>query len=479
MSIQVTFIGHACVIIEISGIRILCDPHLHPTFSSGLFTYFPARDVDIAELPNPDLIFISHRHRDHYNLASLALLDRSVPVICAADLEILYGLEKLGFKDINPITDWEEISLENVTLVFTPSLYRVPEHGLLALGESGAVWNMVDTMIDHAEAIRCKRRIGARKLDLLLWPYQPLMETHAPTNRLISFPVNHFRRQLEVVRVLQPKAVVPYSDGQFGVGGTAWLNHFKFPVSSGNGAAAARWVAPDCEIFEPHPGGIISIDQGTIAKRGSAPFVKAIASSPADRQFDTTQQVPPLSNHNLPGDLKLTWSIEELTQRILKAWRKIGGDKSLQPYLQASARWRVTYRILLVTEEVNHSVELSFQCGKESESRAHGRRTTEDNYAQVRVLAGVLQAIFEARLHFVAAFLSGLLRSSEMVYRVTKNGVETPLILRDGTKEEPEHADTILCPVTLLNHLVGSQASIARSVVDREIERSLADHEQR
>src|SRR6266496_5615099 len=88
---QVTFawIGHATVLINFFGIKILTDPVFFPRIGIRLpgFTIGPKRLIAPAlqfhELPNIDLILLSHAHFDHLDLRTLRCFGESMTVINA------------------------------------------------------------------------------------------------------------------------------------------------------------------------------------------------------------------------------------------------------------------------------------------------------------------------------------------------------------------------------------------------------------
>jgi L-ascorbate metabolism protein UlaG (beta-lactamase superfamily) len=78
--ITICWLGHATVLIDFYGIRILTDPALYERvgLSLGLGTAGPKRYVAAAlrpkELPPIDVLLLSHAHMDHMDLASLRAL---------------------------------------------------------------------------------------------------------------------------------------------------------------------------------------------------------------------------------------------------------------------------------------------------------------------------------------------------------------------------------------------------------------------
>src|SRR3954470_1389887 len=77
---RVTYVGHATVLIEMDGVRLLTDPVLRrrvgPLRRHGAA---PVRRVT----EGIDAILISHLHHDHADVLSLRRLSRTVPVLAA------------------------------------------------------------------------------------------------------------------------------------------------------------------------------------------------------------------------------------------------------------------------------------------------------------------------------------------------------------------------------------------------------------
>lgn len=68
---SIRFLGHATLLIEIGGVRILTDPFLRERLGP-LERHGPV--PDIASLGHIDVVAISHGHHDHFDRASLAAI---------------------------------------------------------------------------------------------------------------------------------------------------------------------------------------------------------------------------------------------------------------------------------------------------------------------------------------------------------------------------------------------------------------------
>ncbi len=80
---QITYIGHAAIMAESGGTRILMDPWLTDPTYHGTWWHFPPLEIGVRDLPRLDYLYISHEHCDHFDPPTLAQLDKNVQVIIA------------------------------------------------------------------------------------------------------------------------------------------------------------------------------------------------------------------------------------------------------------------------------------------------------------------------------------------------------------------------------------------------------------
>ena len=78
---RVWFVGHATVLIELDGKRILTDPVLVPRIGP-LVRVAAAPAEELFE--RIDLVLVSHAHHDHLDRRSLRMINRDARAICAA-----------------------------------------------------------------------------------------------------------------------------------------------------------------------------------------------------------------------------------------------------------------------------------------------------------------------------------------------------------------------------------------------------------
>src|ERR1700733_1662316 len=75
-AVAITWLGHATVLIEIDGVRMITDPVLRDRIGP-LVRIAP----DVHVVGTGDCVLLSHLHADHTDVPTLRALDRSGPVI--------------------------------------------------------------------------------------------------------------------------------------------------------------------------------------------------------------------------------------------------------------------------------------------------------------------------------------------------------------------------------------------------------------
>ena len=119
------WIGHSTFLINNGDLTILTDP-IFSERASPLNFAGPKRlikpVIKIKDLPEVDVITISHNHYDHLDINSLRKIQKKFPnvkiLVPKGDLKLLknYNLNN-GFEFLW----WEEITLDNTKFIFTPA----------------------------------------------------------------------------------------------------------------------------------------------------------------------------------------------------------------------------------------------------------------------------------------------------------------------------------------------------------------------
>jgi len=91
-SLSVTFAGHATVLLDVDGVRLLTDPLLRRRIGV-LIRRSPVPPPEVRR--DLDAVLISHAHLDHLDVPSLRLIDRRTPVVVPRGVGRL--VRRLGF----------------------------------------------------------------------------------------------------------------------------------------------------------------------------------------------------------------------------------------------------------------------------------------------------------------------------------------------------------------------------------------------
>lgn len=109
------FIGTATVILRYGGFTILTDPNFlhqgdHIHLGYGLrSTRRTNPAIDIEELPELDLVVLSHMHDDHFDRIAEQKLDKNLPIITTHHAAA--SLTKKGFNAPQALKTWETLSV--------------------------------------------------------------------------------------------------------------------------------------------------------------------------------------------------------------------------------------------------------------------------------------------------------------------------------------------------------------------------------
>lgn len=107
---EVTYIGHAAMMMHSGGKTILMDPWLNDPTYHGSWWHYPALEMSVEDLPKIDYLYISHEHPDHFDPPTLERIDKDVEVIIArfGRRRFRERLEAIGFRNITELPYHED-----------------------------------------------------------------------------------------------------------------------------------------------------------------------------------------------------------------------------------------------------------------------------------------------------------------------------------------------------------------------------------
>jgi len=96
--VKIDPIGHAAILIETKGLRILSDPWwAGPCFGSRGWLY-PKANLAPVEAAAPGYNYISHGHVDHLHNGTLSRLPKTAKCVVSSTIDIADPIERLGFE---------------------------------------------------------------------------------------------------------------------------------------------------------------------------------------------------------------------------------------------------------------------------------------------------------------------------------------------------------------------------------------------
>ena len=111
---EITYLGHATLLIEMDGVRLLTDPVLQ---NRVLHLNRLRGEIDPQNIENIDAVLISHAHWDHLDIGSLKLLDPDTLFIVPHGVDTI--LWKNKFHNIQVLSPGESTTVGGVSITAT------------------------------------------------------------------------------------------------------------------------------------------------------------------------------------------------------------------------------------------------------------------------------------------------------------------------------------------------------------------------
>jgi L-ascorbate metabolism protein UlaG (beta-lactamase superfamily) len=245
---RVTYVGHATVLLELEGTRLLTDPVLRswvgPLHRQGA-PPAPGAAEDI------DAVLISHLHQDHADLPSLRKFRRDVPMLVPPGAGTFF--ERQGFVAVSELTAGESRQVKGITVTATDATHPVTRRsvpkteaiGFLA-GGARRIYFAGDTdLFDGMSALR-----GGLDLALLpIWGWGP------------NLGAGHLNpeRAARAAALLEPRIAVPIHWGTLYPVGLARLRPRPLHLPPREFEAQMRERAPQVEVRVLAPGAATSL----------------------------------------------------------------------------------------------------------------------------------------------------------------------------------------------------------------------------
>lgn len=217
---RITYIGHATLLIEIEGRRILTDPNFDPALGRFLAR---VSDPGIAldALPELDAILVTHAHADHLSFTSLDLLPRAIPLY--APPPVAKWLARLGYSHAISLAPGETAQVHELAIHAELATHQGSRYGVDKWRKAANMY-LVDTGMkscffagdtalteDTTSLVRTHCHALGRRLDVALLPigYAPWWKTGFRKGHLTSADA------LELFGRMDARYLIPYHWGTF------------------------------------------------------------------------------------------------------------------------------------------------------------------------------------------------------------------------------------------------------------------------
>jgi len=301
--IKTTLIGHASMLIQSNKTTILTDPVWFDYLWEEVNVLCPSIDLDLKKIPSIDVLNISQRHQDHFDVRTLAYLARSgsalksdATILVPNDDILIDVLKELNYKNIVIVEDFKSISIGDVTLTPTPSLNEgdyYPEHGLLINDGEVTVWNQVDTVVSPEIIAYINKLYG--RLDFSHSRFLPLLEGNFTHHKTVAIPFEEYSSFLKVAGALKPKFIVPGSAAFRYRDELGFLNRYSFPTTPEQFLADLKEFCPDIKTNTFNPGDIAYISkEGVMIDQQSSDFVRILYDDSDKVIFKPVMEVKPI-----------------------------------------------------------------------------------------------------------------------------------------------------------------------------------------
>jgi L-ascorbate metabolism protein UlaG (beta-lactamase superfamily) len=241
-----TYLGHATVLVEVEGVRVMTDPVLRP--GATLLHRMP-HAADLRTYTEVDLVLISHLHHDHLDLPSLRQLRNDPLIVVPQGAEA--WMRRKGFRNVTQLAPGDVLSYLGVTVRCTIAFHsgkREPRGPVaLAVGyviEAGpaTVYFAGDTDLFPGMADLVPGELDVALIPVWGWG---LVLGHGHLNPQTA---------ADAVALLKPRYAVPIHWGTFAVTGLHRLKFQRMESPPHEFAEAVAALRLNTEVLVTPPG---------------------------------------------------------------------------------------------------------------------------------------------------------------------------------------------------------------------------------
>ena len=240
---KIKYISNASIFLEGKNTKVLFDPWItFDSHSDSNYYNFPENSYskkEIADL-NPDFIYISHSHPDHFDEITLNLFDKNTPIIIAnfTNAYLKRNLNDLGFNNILFSKD-NRVQMNKNDFCYLEQAATTPELDSISFFQIDdyTILNLNDNIANFEQSERIAKKFGS--IDLALLPYTgfgpyPMSYDNLNKNQRMIVHEEKVNRAhdnfVKYIEVINPDYVIPFA-GEVLMGGPSKTPSYKFGVS--------------------------------------------------------------------------------------------------------------------------------------------------------------------------------------------------------------------------------------------------------
>lgn len=116
-SVRITWIGHASFFLQFAGHSVIVDPNWANWHGPVKRQRRPG--LRLRDVPEVDLVLVTHAHFDHLHKPSLRILQAKEGIVVPRGSARL--VRRLGFPAIHEVTVWDSLRFDQLEVIHTPS----------------------------------------------------------------------------------------------------------------------------------------------------------------------------------------------------------------------------------------------------------------------------------------------------------------------------------------------------------------------
>jgi UDP-MurNAc hydroxylase len=211
-----TVIGHACLYIETGSERLLVDPWLSGSCYWRSWWHFPP-NVEIGpELLDPDYVYLSHHHFDHFHYPSLRRISKKAKVLIPRfGVDVMrHELDHLGFKDVTELPHGQVSTMSSGTRI--ASYQYGPDDSALVVERDGIVLaDLNDCKINGPAVVPMLKTFGSPtfvfKSHSFAQAYPNCYEIGDPADAELMTREDFLETFVDAIRKLRPTHAIPFA----------------------------------------------------------------------------------------------------------------------------------------------------------------------------------------------------------------------------------------------------------------------------